>query len=182
MTLKKKTEEAQPEAAEVKKATVKKAAKPAAKKTARKPAAKKTATKKPAAKKPAAKAVKKETVKKVVKKQPEDIDVIVDAILEKKGQNVISLDLRKEGTGICDFFVICNADSTTNVSAIADNVEDQMIVKLNKKVLRSQGKENRFWIIQDFGDIVVHVFQTEYRNFYRLEDLWSDCEKKTYED
>ncbi|MBO6222798.1 MAG: ribosome silencing factor [Bacteroidales bacterium] len=149
------------------KAPVKKA--PAKKVAAGKVAAKKTETKKTAP-------------KKVVKKLPGEIEVIVDAILEKKGQNVISLDLRKEGSGICDFFVICNADSTTNVSAIADNIEDQMIVRLNKKVLRSQGKENRFWIIQDYGDIVVHVFQTEYRNFYRLEDLWSDCEKKTYED
>ena len=149
------------------KAPVKKA--PAKKVAAGKVAAKKTETKKTAP-------------KKVVKKLPGEIEVIVDAILEKKGQNVISLDLRKEGSGICDFFVICNADSTTTVSAIADNIEDQMIVRLNKKVLRSQGKENRFWIIQDYGDIVVHVFQTEYRNFYRLEDLWSDCEKKTYED
>ena len=153
--------------APAKKAPVKKA--PAKKVAAGKVAAKKTETKKTAP-------------KKAVKKLPSDIEVIVDAILEKKGQNVISLDLRKEGSGICDFFVICNADSTTNVSAIADNIEDQMIVRLNKKVLRSQGKENRFWIIQDYGDIVVHVFQTEYRNFYRLEDLWSDCEKKTYED
>ena len=123
-------------------------------------------------------------VKQKVEKKalPTDMEVITDAILEKKGQNVISLDLRKEGSGICDFFVICNADSTTNVSAIADNVEDRMIERLKKKVLRSQGKENRFWIIQDFGDIVVHIFQTEYRNFYRLEDLWSDCDKKVYED
>ena len=154
------------------KAPVKKA--PAKKATAKKVAAGKVAAKKTETKKTAP--------KKVVKKLPGDIEVIVDAILEKKGQNVISLDLRKEGSGICDFFVICNADSTTNVSAIADNIEDQMIARLNKKVLRSQGKENRFWIIQDYGDIVVHVFQTEYRNFYRLEDLWSDCEKKTYED
>lgn len=162
----KKSEEKK-EKAPAKKAPVKKA--PSKKVAAGKVAAKKTETKKTAP-------------KKVVKKLPGEIEVIVDAILEKKGQNVISLDLRKEGSGICDFFVICNADSTTNVSAIADNIEDQMIVRLNKKVLRSQGKENRFWIIQDYGDIVVHVFQTEYRNFYRLEDLWSDCEKKTYED
>ena len=111
-----------------------------------------------------------------------DLRVIADAILDKKGQNVVSLDLRPIGTAITDFFVVCNADSTTNVSAIADNVEDRMIERLKKKVLRSQGKENRFWIIQDFGDIVVHIFQTEYRNFYRLEDLWSDCDKKVYED
>lgn len=143
----------------------------------------KAPAKKTAVKKAPAKAVAKKTVKAPAKKAlPTEMEVITDAILEKKGQNVISLDLRKEGGSICDFFVICNADSTTNVSAIADNIEDQMIVKLNKKVLRSQGKENRFWIIQDYGDIVVHVFQTEYRNFYRLEDLWSDCEKKTYED
>ena len=160
------------EKAPVKKAPVKKA--PAKKAPAKRVAAGKVAAKKTETKKTA--------TKKAVKKLPSDIEVIVDAILEKKGQNVISLDLRKEGSGICDFFVICNADSTTNVSAIADNIEDQMIVRLNKKVLRSQGKENRFWIIQDYGDIVVHVFQTEYRNFYRLEDLWSDCEKKTYED
>ena len=151
--------------------TLKKAttAKVSAKKTVKAPA------KKAAAKKTPAKKVEKKAV-------PSDLEVITDAILEKKGQNVISLDLRKEGSGICDFFVICNADSTTNVSAIADNVEDRMIERLKKKVLRSQGKENRFWIIQDFGDIVVHIFQTEYRNFYRLEDLWSDCDRKTYED
>lgn len=143
----------------------------------------KAPAKKTTAKKAPAKAAAKKTVKAPAKKAlPTDMEVITDAILEKKGQNVISLDLRKEGGSICDFFVICNADSTTNVAAIADNIEDQMIVKLNKKVLRSQGKENRFWVIQDYGDIVVHVFQTEYRNFYRLEDLWSDCEKKTYED
>lgn len=137
----------------------------------------------PAKKIAAKKAPAKKTVKAPAKKAvPTDMEVITDAILEKKGQNVISLDLRKEGSGICDFFVICNADSTTNVSAIADNIEDRMIERLKKKVLRSQGKENRFWIIQDYGDIVVHIFQTEYRNFYRLEDLWSDCDRKTYED
>jgi ribosome-associated protein len=57
-----------------------------------------------------------------------------------------------------------------------------MFVKVSSSLLSSRGEENRFRIIQDYGDIVVHVFQTEYRNFYRLEDLWSDCEKKTYED
>ncbi len=143
--------------------------KSAAKSKAAKAPAKKTAVKKVAAKKPAA-------------KLPSELDVIVEAILDKKGQDVVSLDLRKVGSSICDFFVICNADSTPNVSAIADNVEDEMIVKCKKKVVRTQGKENRFWIIQDYGDIVVHIFQTEYRNFYRLEDLWSDCPRKEYQD
>lgn len=111
-----------------------------------------------------------------------EINTIAEAMLEKKGKNVCSLDLRKIGTAICDHFVICNADSTTGVAAIADNVEDRMIEKCKKKVMRMQGKENAFWVILDYGYIVVHVFLTEYRNFYRLEDLWADAIKKEYKD
>ncbi|MBR5907920.1 MAG: ribosome silencing factor [Bacteroidales bacterium] len=173
------TEEKKSKKAVTKSAAKSKAAKAPAKKSVKKVAEKKPAVKKAAAKKPAAKKV---VAKKPASKLPSELDVIVEAILDKKGQNVVSLDLRKVGSSICDFFVICNADSTPNVSAIADNVEDEMIVKCKKKVVRSQGKENRFWIIQDYGDIVVHIFQTEYRNFYRLEELWSDCPRKEYQD
>ena len=178
------TEEKKSKKAVTKSAAKSKAAKAPAKKSVKKVAEKKPAVKKAAAKKPAAKkpATKKVVAKKPASKLPSELDVIVEAILDKKGQNVVSLDLRKVGSSICDFFVICNADSTPNVSAIADNVEDEMIVKCKKKVVRSQGKENRFWIIQDYGDIVVHIFQTEYRNFYRLEELWSDCPRKEYQD
>ena len=173
------TEEKKSKKAVTKSAAKSKAAAAPAKKSVKKVAAKKPAVKKAAAKKPATKKV---VAKKPASKLPSELDVIVEAILDKKGQNVVSLDLRKVGSSICDFFVICNADSTPNVSAIADNVEDEMIVKCKKKVVRSQGKENRFWIIQDYGDIVVHIFQTEYRNFYRLEELWSDCPRKEYQD
>lgn len=178
------TEEKKSKKAVTKSAAKSKAAAAPAKKSVKKVAEKKPAVKKAAAKKPAAKkpATKKVVAKKPASKLPSELDVIVEAILDKKGQNVVSLDLRKVGSSICDFFVICNADSTPNVSAIADNVEDEMIVKCKKKVVRSQGKENRFWIIQDYGDIVVHIFQTEYRNFYRLEELWSDCPRKEYQD
>jgi len=108
-----------------------------------------------------------------------DLRVIADAILDKKGQDVVSLDLRKIGSAIADFFVICNADSTTNVRAIADNIVEKMDAEGNK-LLRSQGEENCFWIIQDYGNIVIHIFLTEYRKFYRLEDLWADAPKKIY--
>lgn len=107
----------------------------------------------------------------------EIINVIADAMLEKKGQEVLALDLRNIGTAISDHFVVCNADSTTNVLAIADNVEDRVAEKCKRKVLRSQGKENAFWVILDFGDVVVHIFQTVYRSFYRLEELWADAER-----
>jgi len=110
------------------------------------------------------------------------VKVIADAMLEKKAQNVVSLDLRSIGTAITDHFVICNADNTTQVAAIADNVLVKMEERLGTKVLRMQGLENDFWIILDFGDVVVHIFLTEYREFYRLEDLWADAKKKVHTD
>lgn len=110
------------------------------------------------------------------------LKVIADAMLEKKGQDVVSLDLRPIGTAISDYFIVCNADSSPAVVAIADNVEERMIQKCKRKVLRTQGKENAFWVILDYGEVVVHVFQTPYRSFYRLEDLWADAERTVYED
>ncbi|MBQ8837840.1 MAG: ribosome silencing factor [Bacteroidales bacterium] len=109
-----------------------------------------------------------------------ELKVIADAMMEKKGQEVVSLDLQPIGTAISDYFIVCNADSTVNVTAIADNVEDRMIEKCGRKVIRTQGKENAFWVILDYGDIVVHIFQTPYRTFYRLEDLWADADKTVY--
>ena len=110
------------------------------------------------------------------------LKVITDARLEKKGQQVVSLDLSSIGTAISDYFVVCNADSTTAVAAIADNIIVRMEEKCGRKVLRMQGLENDFWIILDYGDIVVHVFLTQYREFYRLEDLWADAERVEYTD
>ena len=110
------------------------------------------------------------------------LKVIADAMLEKKGQDVVSLDLKPIGTAISDYFIVCNADSAPAVVAIADHVEEKMIEHCRRKVTRTQGKENAFWVILDYGDIVVHVFQTPYRSFYRLEDLWADAEKTVYED
>ena len=110
------------------------------------------------------------------------LKVIADAMLEKKGQDVVSLDLRPIGTAISDFFIVCNADSTPAVVAIADNIEERILEKCRRKVIRTQGKENAFWVIMDYGDVVVHVFQTPYRSFYRLEDLWADADRTVYED
>ncbi|MFA6677705.1 MAG: ribosome silencing factor [Bacteroidales bacterium] len=107
------------------------------------------------------------------------IDIISSAMLDKKAKNVCSLNFKKIGTAIADYFVICNADSSTAVAAIADNVEE-MMYKNGIKAVRTQGKENGFWVIIDFVDIVVHIFKTEYRDFYRLEDLWADAEIKKY--
>ena len=91
-----------------------------------------------------------------------DLRVIADAILDKKGQDVVSLDLRPIGTAISDYFVVCDGSSTTNVAAIADNIIRKTSEELNLKPVRMQGMENNFWIILDYGNIVIHIFQKEY--------------------
>ena len=108
-----------------------------------------------------------------------DLRVIADAILDKKGNNVVSLDLRSIDGAICDWFVVCDGSNTTQVSAISDNIE-KVMKEEGHRLLRSQGEENGFWIIKDYGNILVHIFLREYRDFYRLEDLWSDVPRKEY--
>jgi ribosome-associated protein len=110
-----------------------------------------------------------------------EVEIIASAMLEKKAQGVCSMDLRKLNTTICDHFVICHADSGVQVAAIADEVKNNDCTG-RPACTRSQGKENRFWVILDYSDIVVHIFQTEYRMFYRLEDLWADAETQNYND
>ena len=111
-----------------------------------------------------------------------DLRVIADAILEKNGQDVVSIDLRPVGSAIADYFVVCHASSTTTVSAITDNIIKEAREKLDMRPIRTQGMENNFWIILDYGDIVAHIFLTEYRSFYRLEELWADAPQKEYKE
>ena len=89
------------------------------------------------------------------------------------------MDLRKLESTICTFF-FCHATMSRWLSLPI--VEEQMLLKAKRHVRRSQGKENRFWVILDYSDIVVHIFQTEYRRFYRLEELWADAETQHYND
>ena len=110
-----------------------------------------------------------------------NVKIIAEAMLSKKAKEVISLDLRKIGTAVADHFVICNADSSTQVQAIADAVEEAMDAA-GQRVVRQQGRENAFWIILDYTDIVVHIFKTDQRLFYRLEGLWADAVKTEFSD
>jgi len=107
---------------------------------------------------------------------------IVDAIQEKKGKNTISLEIGALPNAVCKYFVFCNADSTTQVDAIANNIEDKVLEKLGEKVYRSDGYQNAIWIVLDYIDIVVHVFQTEWRDYYRVEALWADAKAIQYEE
>ena len=105
------------------------------------------------------------------------IETIVGAIEDKKGKNIVSLDRTGFDGAICSKFVVCNADSTTQVAAIAAGVEEKVL----EKVWRIEGQQNAFWIAMDYVDVVVHIFQTELRDFYRLEELWADAPMTRYE-
>ncbi len=107
---------------------------------------------------------------------------IVEGIMEKKGHEIIDLDLRKVQNAICDHFIICHGDSNTQVNAIADSIEDRVQKNLNQRASHKEGLENAIWVLLDYYDIVVHVFQKEYRDYYRLEELWGDALIKKYND
>lgn len=110
------------------------------------------------------------------------IEVIAAAIQDKKGKGVVSLDLSGMDGAICSHFVVCNADSTTQVSAIADAVEEAVYLKLGENPWRVEGKQTGLWVAMDYIDVVVHIFQTDLRDYYRLEDLWADAPMVEYED
>lgn len=103
------------------------------------------------------------------------LENIIEGMLEKKGQAIVDLDLSNIENSVCDHFVICHADSNTQVSAIADSVEKKVKESLNQKVNHREGMENAMWVLLDFNDIIVHVFQKEFRYYYRLEELWGDA-------
>lgn len=107
-------------------------------------------------------------------------EIAVQGIQEKKGNDIVRLDLRNLNSSVSDYFIVCNADSTTQVKAIADSVEDEIYKLTQTSPWRKEGLENAEWIILDYFDIVVHIFRTEKRDFYGIEDLWGDAETTTY--
>jgi ribosome-associated protein len=107
---------------------------------------------------------------------------IIKGIFEKQGLNVIKIDLRKLENRIADYYVICHATSTTQVDSICDSVEDTVREKTGEKPIHVEGLENCYWVLLDFGNVIVHIFLEEYRNFYSLESLWADAVIEAVED
>lgn len=103
-------------------------------------------------------------------------DAIVDGMLEKKAHKVTILDLRKLKTSMADYFIICHAPSDKQVNAIADSVEETVRKKVGEKPWHVEGRELSEWILMDYFDIVVHIFKEEKRDFYGIEELWSDAD------
>jgi len=106
---------------------------------------------------------------------------IIQAILDKKGEHIISLDLRKIHEAAADFFIICEATSTTQVKAIADFIEDQVKQNCGESPYKHEGKQVAQWVLIDYVNIVVHVMHPESRKFYQLEEMWSDAVAQIHE-
>lgn len=200
MAKKKVVKKAPAKAASTSKTAPKKKAAPAKKAPAKKTVAAKSAPKKKsavkvvakksaAAKKPAKKAAPaKAAPAKTTPKQKAKPAVVKDAgrllaesviagMLEKKAINITWLDLRNIENAVCDYFIICEGASNTQVEAIADSVETMVKKQVGQRPMRSEGWENALWILIDYFDVVVHVFEHDTRQFYNLESLWADAEE-----
>jgi len=101
-------------------------------------------------------------------------DLIIEAILEKKGQDIVSLDLREIQDTVSDYFIIAHGDSSTQVNAIFQSIMDAS-KQAGQRPYHSEGMKNGEWVIVDFVDVVAHIFYREKRDFYMLEELWSDA-------
>ena len=110
------------------------------------------------------------------------IPTIIDSIQDIKGKKIIKLDLRNLEDRPTDYFIICQGESSTQVKSIAQNVQFRLKDELNVAPLRSEGVAGAKWILVDYFNVIVHVFYPETREFYDLEDLWSDSEMTSYED
>ena len=105
---------------------------------------------------------------------------IVRAIQDKKGENIVSIDLRKTPEAVADFFIVCEAGSPPQIKAIAEHIEQQVRLGLKEKPYEKEGEGSLHWVILDYVNIVVHIFQPETRHFYNLEELWNDAPQEEY--
>lgn len=105
------------------------------------------------------------------------IDTIVDSILDVKGEDLVLLDLREIENAFCEYFVICTGNSNTQVSAIASTVERKVRKETKERPWHIEGTENAQWILMDYTNIIVHVFQKQYRDYYDIESLWGDAKE-----
>ncbi len=107
---------------------------------------------------------------------------IIRAIQDKKGENIVSLDLRKIEEAVADFFVICEASNAPQIRAIADAVEHEVKDACGEYPYHHEGKDKLQWVLIDYVNIVVHIMMPENRKFYKLEEMWSDASLEEHND
>lgn len=103
-------------------------------------------------------------------------EIVVKGIQEKKGKDIICLNLRGLNNTVTDYFIICHGDSNTQVEAIANSVDYEVKKTTGENPWHKEGFQNAEWILVDYVNVVVHIFQKESRQFYNLEKLWADAE------
>lgn len=106
---------------------------------------------------------------------------IIKAIQDKKGENIVSLDLRKVPEAVADFFIVCQATSTTQIKAISDHIEAEVYNIAGEKPYKHEGYKALHWVLIDYVNIVVHVMHPEARKLYQLEEMWSDAVADEYD-
>lgn len=107
---------------------------------------------------------------------------IVEALKEKKGKQIVTIDLREIHNSICDHFIICHGESTTQVGALTESVEKKLKENFDIRAHHIEGLQNSQWVLLDYYDILVHIFIEDRRKFYNLEDLWADGKFERIED
>lgn len=112
----------------------------------------------------------------------EKLDLILEAIQEKQGKELISINLESIHNSISDYFVICHGTSTTQVDAIAGSVQKKLKDKAGIHAHHVEGNDNCYWVLMDYYDILVHIFLEEQRGFYNLEELWADGKIEKHKD
>lgn len=112
----------------------------------------------------------------------EIVNAAIEGLLKIKGKNLVSLDLTEIENSVCKYFIICHGDSNTQVSALADSVTKTVREETGEKVWHKEGLENSTWVLLDYSDVVIHIFQKEYRDFYKLEELWADAKLTEHDD
>ena len=117
---------------------------------------------------------------KVINESAYISELAIHGMQEKKGNDLVRLDLRNINSSVSDYFVICHADSATQVKAIAHSVEEEIYKAVQQEPWRKEGLEYGEWILLDYIDVVIHIFRTDKREFYGVEDLWGDAEIKSY--
>lgn len=103
------------------------------------------------------------------------LETVIEGIKEKKGKSITHVDLSKLDVASANDFIICTGNSTSQVAAIADSVRDYVQEHVGVKPYNYDGYQNAQWIVIDYGTIYVHIFLPEWREFYNLEELWSDA-------
>ena len=110
------------------------------------------------------------------------LENIINAIQDVKGKEIVSLDLRKIDSAICKYFEICTGTSNTHVNSIESNIKKTISRDLGEKPFHIEGNNIGEWVLMDYSDIIVHVFQEKTRAFYNIEDFWGDAKFKNYKE